>query len=76
MRAYNENNDLLFGLESKEGEKIESFFDKCATVFKDEEVARMEIFKRRDIKAQLELELETKRERFQPKPYYRNKERF
>lgn len=82
MQAYDHNDKLVAQLESKEGEKIESFFDKCAETFKDEKVARMEIFKRRDaqlasdldnLALKLEEEVETK---FQPKPYYREKERY
>ena len=83
MHAYDKNDNLIYDLESKEGEKLESFFVDCASVFQKEEVSRMEIFKRRDAQvlledkvAQLEHELETKHERFQPKPYYRRKERF
>ena len=81
MQAYDHNDKLVDKLESKEGEEIESFFDKCASVFQKEEVARMEIFKRRDAQLvskveQLELELEAKDDKYQPKPYYREKERY
>ena len=89
MRAYNENNDILFGLESKEGESLDDFFNQCQKVFEKEEVARMEIFKQRFAEdtvrkdAQLQSAIEQKleeiekhTEKFQPKPFYRRNERY
>jgi hypothetical protein len=73
MQAYDEYDNLVEKLESKEGETVESFFDKCASIFEKEEVARMQIFKRRSA-AEKKLEAIEKEDRID-RPYYR-KNRF
>ena len=89
MRAFDEDNKLVEGFETKEGESLDDFFNQCQKVFEKEEVARMEIFKQRFAEdtvrkdAQLQSAIEQKleeiekhTEKFQPKPFYRRNERY
>ena len=71
MQAYDKDDNLVAHLQSKEGESIDSFFDKCAGVFKEEEVARMQIFKRKVRAKEKKEEIEYRMDR----PFYR-KNRF
>ena len=46
--AYDRNDNLVAHIETKEGEELEPFFDRLKDLFQKEEVARMEIFKKRN----------------------------
>ena len=70
MKAYDKNDNIVADLQSKEGEPIESFFDKCASIFAEEKVARMQIWKN-PVKKKKKEEIEDRIDR----PFYR-KNRF